>query len=464
MKKLISKYSCDGISLCTFALHEIPGGACCFELIAKFCYGEKIELTSSNAAPLLCAAYYLDMTEDYLEGNLVSQTENFLSSRILSNWKETIWALQSCEPVLHCAEELDIVSACLDSLAYKAAYGESSNPNPQQKMSWNGIACTDQTPPKLAGSGSSFDWWFCDVSLLSLHIFKRFIGVLGAKGHDPVIISNAIIYYAGKYHSGLNPNSSGNWPIDQRMFLEEIVSLLPVQKGVTSTRFLFSVLNTSIMLNANVKCIQSLEKRIGAQLEESTVEDLLVPNLGSAKEKAYDINCIQRIIEQFVKENFHVSEVASNSASDDYLTEVDSDQFAKIAALAKLVDEYLLKISVDTNLTFQQFQSLASAIPTGMRHSDDEFYHAIYSYIQVISDVFTSTINRMHLPLQNLLSAKKMSSYSVQLYRMSKYPPEAQKSSSFCKDAQSTPYSLTALVQVHRGHKLLNFFFPYLKK
>lgn len=402
LKKLFSKYCDDESSICTFSLHEIPGGPHSFELVAKFCYGEKTELTSSNAVPLLCAAYYLGMTDDYLERNLVSLTESFLSERILPNWKETMVALLSCETVLHYAEEVDIVSACLDSLAYKAVYGKSSYPHPQQKKSWNGIDYMDEPPPKLAGSGSSFDWWFDDISLLSLHLFKRFIGLLGAKGHDPVIISNAVIYYAGKYQPGLNPNSTGNWPIDQRMFLEEIVSLLPVQKGVTSTKFLFSVLNTSLMLNSNVKCIESLEKRIGAQLEESTMEDLLVPNLCFAEEKVYDISCIQRIIEQFVIENFNVSEVACNSAGDECLTEADSKQFAKIEALAKLVDEYLLKISTDTKLTFQQFQSLASAIPTGMRPSDDEFYRAINSYIEVMFDIMICTINKTYLHLENL--------------------------------------------------------------
>jgi NPH3 family len=462
LKNLIGKYTSNEISLCTFVLHEIPGGAHTFELIAKFCYGEKIELTSSNAVPLLCAAYYLDMTENYLQGNLISQIENFLTDRILSNWNETIEALHSCESILNYAEDLDIVSACLDSLAYKAAYGKSSNPHPQQKMSWNGIACVDETPPKFAGSASSFGWWFCDISSLSLHLFKRFIGVLGANGHDPTIVSNAVIYYAGKYHPGLNPNSTGNWPIDQRMFLEEIVSLLPVQKGATSTKFLFSVLNTSIMLNANVKCIQSLEKIIGAQLEGSTVEDLLVPNLGSATEKVCDINCFQRIIEQFVKDNFHVSEIASNSASENCLTEVDSHQFAKLEALAKLFDECLLKISADTNIKFQQFYNLASAIPTDMRHSDDEFYHAINSYIEVINNVFTHTINKYHLMLENFIECKNNVILGSTLHN-ELISPETHMMSSFFRDVQSTLTCLKALVQstreggIHRKDEHIRF-------
>ncbi|KAJ4745435.1 BTB/POZ domain-containing protein [Rhynchospora pubera] len=378
LKKLITESSCDEIRLCTCALHDIPNGASSFEFVAKFCYGEKIELTSSNVVPLLCAAYYLDMTEDYMKGNLISQLEIFLSERILSNWGDTIVALHSCEPVLHYAEKLDITSACLESLAYKALYGKSYYLHPQQQMHWNGIGYMDEAPPKLVGSGSSLDWWFHDISSLSLHLFKRFIGALDSMGHDPVVISNAVIYYADKYHTKLNSNSTGNWPIDQRMLLEEIVSLLPVQKGVTSTKFLFSVLNTSIMLNANVKFIQSLEKRIGTQLDESTMEDLFVPNLGYAKE-VYDANCIQRIIEQFVKENFNVSEIACNSANKECLTEADSKL---LAALIKLLDGYLLNVADDRNLNFQQFLSLANAIPMGLRHCDDDLYLAINSYIE----------------------------------------------------------------------------------
>ncbi|KAJ3705245.1 hypothetical protein LUZ61_008950 [Rhynchospora tenuis] len=378
LKKLIIESSCDQISLCNFGLHDIPNGASSFEFVAKFCYGEKIELTSSNVVPLLCAAYYLDMTEDNMTGNLISQLEIFLSERILSNWEDAIVALQSCEPVLHYAEDLDIVYACLESLAYKALYGKSYYPHPQQKGHWNGIGYMDEASAKLAGSGSSSDWWFHDISSLSLHLFKRFIGALDSMGHDPVVISNAVMYYADKYHTKFNTNSTGNWPIDQRMLLEEIVSLLPVQKGVTSTKFLFSVLNTSIMLNANAKFIKSLEKRIGAQLDESTMEDLFVPNLGYAKE-VYDINCIQRIIEQFVKENFNLSEIACNSANKECLTEADSKQ---LEALVKLLDGYLRNVADDRNLNFQQFLSLASAIPMGMRPSDDDLYRAINSYIE----------------------------------------------------------------------------------
>jgi hypothetical protein len=60
---------------CVLQLHDIPGGANTFLLVAKLCYGVKIELTALNVVNLRCAAEYLEMTEDYGEGNLIAQTE-----------------------------------------------------------------------------------------------------------------------------------------------------------------------------------------------------------------------------------------------------------------------------------------------------------------------------------------------------------------------------------------------------
>nr|XP_016434747.1 PREDICTED: BTB/POZ domain-containing protein At5g03250-like [Nicotiana tabacum] len=68
---------------------------------------------------------------------------------------------------------------------------------------------------------------------------------------------------------------------DQRALLEEIVELLPKQKGVTETRFLLRLLRTAMMLQA-------------------TLDDLLIPNSGYSVETLYDIDCFQRILDHFL--------------------------------------------------------------------------------------------------------------------------------------------------------------------
>src|ERR1044072_2353139 len=117
LKKLIAESS-DGSS-CVLQLHDIPGGAITFELIAKFCYGIKMEVTALSVVSLRCSAEYLQMTESYGEGNLVGLAESFLNE-VFSNWPDSIKALETCEEVLPFAEELHIVSRCIDSLAMKA--------------------------------------------------------------------------------------------------------------------------------------------------------------------------------------------------------------------------------------------------------------------------------------------------------------------------------------------------------
>ena len=58
---------------CVIKLNDIPGGAKSFELIARFCYGVKIELSPANVVYLRCASEHLEMTEEVAEDNLIAQ-------------------------------------------------------------------------------------------------------------------------------------------------------------------------------------------------------------------------------------------------------------------------------------------------------------------------------------------------------------------------------------------------------
>ncbi|PQP92498.1 hypothetical protein Pyn_24917 [Prunus yedoensis var. nudiflora] len=105
---------------CQIALSDFPGGSETFEIAAKFCYGVKIDLSTSNVAPLRCAGEYLEMTEEYSEDNLISKTERFLSQSVLKSLKESLKALKSCERVMPLAETLGITQRCIDSIASRA--------------------------------------------------------------------------------------------------------------------------------------------------------------------------------------------------------------------------------------------------------------------------------------------------------------------------------------------------------
>ncbi|KAL0874466.1 hypothetical protein Bca101_024171 [Brassica carinata] len=67
---------------CVTQLHEISGGPDTFLLVAKFCYGAKIEVTPENVVSLRCAAEYFQISENYGDDNLIFLTESFLNDNV----------------------------------------------------------------------------------------------------------------------------------------------------------------------------------------------------------------------------------------------------------------------------------------------------------------------------------------------------------------------------------------------
>jgi hypothetical protein len=72
MRRLVAE--ANDSDLTTIRLPEnLPGGVEAFEQAAKFCYGINFEISAANVAALYCAAEFLQMTEEYAAGNLVSR-------------------------------------------------------------------------------------------------------------------------------------------------------------------------------------------------------------------------------------------------------------------------------------------------------------------------------------------------------------------------------------------------------
>ncbi|CBI32738.3 unnamed protein product, partial [Vitis vinifera] len=361
LEKLIENCSNEDGSHCVLQLHELPGGAKAFELVTKFCYGVKIELTSLNIVSLRCAAEYLQMNENYGEGNLIAQTEGFLNE-VFSNWVDSIKALGTCE-VLPYAEDLHIVSRCIDSLAMKALRE---------------------------------DWWYGDVSFLSLPFYKRMMQAVELRGMKPERVAGSLIFYAKRYlplmnrqssfkdTNHVNPGTTIPTPseADQRALLEDIVDLLPNQKGVTSTKFLLRLLRTAMILHTSSLCRENLERRVGAQLDQAVLEDLLIPNMGYSVETLYDIDCVQRILDHFMSvENTAVATASPCIVEEGKLMD-GPDFLTPVMLVANLVDGYLAEVAPDVNLKLPKFQSLAAAVPDYARPVNDSIYHAIDLYLK----------------------------------------------------------------------------------
>ncbi|GMP71719.1 hypothetical protein CsSME_00030017 [Camellia sinensis var. sinensis] len=396
MERSIAESSEDSEEGCVIKLPDIPGGAKTFELVAKFCYGVKLELTASNVVFLRCAAEHLEMTEDYGEGNLISQTEIFLNQVVLRSWKDSLRALQTCDDILPHAEEHHITKRCIESLASKAntdpnLFGwpvmEHGGPmqSPGGSVLWNGIS----TGARLKNSSS--DWWYEDVSNLSLPLYKRLISAMESRGIKQEIVAGSLTFYAKKYLPGLNrrqgsgESSSRLAPAppsedDQKLLLEEIDRLLPMQKGLVSTKFLFGLLRTAMILRANPSFVSNLERRIGMQLDQATLEDLLIPNFSYSTETLYNVDCVQRILEHFLAVDQVTGGASPCSVDDGRL--MGSPSLTPITMVAKLIDGYLAEVAPDVNLKLPKFHSLAAAVPDYARPLDDGLYRAIDIYLK----------------------------------------------------------------------------------
>lgn len=405
LKKLIADFSSEDGTSCVLQLHDVPGGDKTFDLVTKFCYGVKIEVTPLNVVSLRCAAEYLQMNENYGEGNLISQTEAFLNE-VFSNWSDSIKALQTCEEVKSYAEEIRIVSRCIDSLTIKACSEPNMFNRPQNIATdtttlWNGIVSseTNKSPPSQGD-----DWWYEDLSLLSLPLYKRLILSIEAKGMKPENVSKSLIYYIRRFvplmnrlssfndrnssvsvSQGTTPSRTNNSEPNQKALLEEIVALLPNKKGVTPSKYLLRLLRTGMILHASPSCIENLEKRVGSQLEQAELVDLLIPNTGYSVETLYDVDCVQRIVDHFM--SLYQPITASTSPC---ITEeagpliAGADALTPLTIVANLVDAYLAEVALDVNLKLPKFQSLAAAIPDYARPLDDGLYHAIDVYLKVM--------------------------------------------------------------------------------
>ncbi|CAL5326308.1 BTB/POZ domain-containing protein At5g66560-like [Camellia sinensis] len=366
---------------CHISLPEFPGGSEAFETAAKFCYGVKIGLSSSNVAPLRCAGEVLEMTEEYSEDNLISKTERFLSQSVFKSIKDSIKTLKSCEKLMPMAETLGIVQRCIDSIAARAfstdpsLFGWPVNENP----AGNGGR-------KTTGRATGADSWFDELAHLGLILFKRLIFAMKARDLSPDIIENCLICYAKRYIPGIlrskRKPSSSSIPSEneQRELLETIIENLPVEKSSrssTTTRFLFGLLRTANILKASDACRVALERKIGSQLEQATLDDLLIPSYSYLNETLYDVHCVERILGYFLdgsEERF----AARIEGEEEY----SGVRMADLMSVGKLIDGYLGEIASDANLKPEEFYQLAVALPQHARIFDDGLYRAVDVYLK----------------------------------------------------------------------------------
>ncbi|MFQ6627312.1 hypothetical protein Gotur_005944, partial [Gossypium turneri] len=364
-------------------LVNVPGGAESFELAAKFCYGINFEITSFNVAQLYCVSDYLEMTEEFSKDNLGSRTEEYLEIVVCKNLEMCVEVLQQCESLLPLADELKIISRCIDAIASKACAEQIASSFSRLEYSSSGrLHMNRQT--KCEG-----DWWIEDLSVIRIDLYQRLITAMKCRGVRPESIGASLVNFAQKELTKKCSlwNPSGLTKVDlgstdhERLVVETIIGLLPVEKLAVPISFLFGLLRSAVMLDCSISCRLDLERRIGSQLDITTLDDILIPSFRhSGDGTLFDVDTVQRILV-----NFSQQDDSEGDMDDESVFESDSPRSPSQTALFKvaiLVDNYLAEIAPDANLKLPKFLGIAETLPEHARTIHDGLYRAIDIYLK----------------------------------------------------------------------------------
>ncbi|XP_054786303.1 BTB/POZ domain-containing protein NPY2-like [Prosopis cineraria] len=370
-------------------ISDIPGGASAFEICAKFCYGMIVTLNAYNVVSARCAAEYLGMHETVDKGNLIYKIDVFLSSSILLSWKDSIIVLQTCKSISPLTEDLKVVNRCIESIANKACVDVSRvdwsyTYNRKKLLEENGI---DQNQNGVRARSVPKDWWVEDLCELEVDLFKSVITNIKTKAILAAeVIGEALKAYAYRRLPNFSKGISQCGDMSKHhLIVETIVWLLPTEKGCVSCRFLVKLLKAAITVESGDMTIEELVKRIGQQLEEVSVSDILILAPDGDANAIYDVNIVKKIVKEYLIQdnNTEIESVGGDGELEGTRKPAGILSDASKLMVAKLIDGYLAEIAKDPNLPLSQFVDLAELVSSIPRPAHDGLYRAIDMYLKV---------------------------------------------------------------------------------
>ncbi|XP_019191989.1 PREDICTED: BTB/POZ domain-containing protein At5g17580-like [Ipomoea nil] len=356
----------DNLSL---LLGEIPADPQTFEVVARFCHGLEIELSTENVVHVCCLAYYLGMTEDQRTNNLLKRALVYFQHNVVPSWNKSIRALKTMENVLQQAIEIGLVDGCAESLVAQALDDPRLLGEPVEIDGCGG----EENGLKPSARRKLFDieWKSEDLTVLAIGLYEPIISAMIHRQVPPEYVAASLCQYVknwifsdGKRGDNIN-NSTMYKKSSEREVIEAIQRLLPDEKGLISCRSLFEMLQSAIALGASVECKDGLELRIGKQLDLATVQDLLKLCQLYTKDEKYDAECVKRILKN-------------------YYCNYTSSDISGLIAVAELIDEFLAEVSRDTEMnatTFVSLAELSASVSTETKGSSDGIYRAVDIYL-----------------------------------------------------------------------------------
>jgi hypothetical protein len=190
----------------------------------------------------------------------------------LQGWEDTLTVLHHCESLSPHAEQLHIVSRCIDSLAFLACT-ELLDPvergNRPEGRSVDGRFWNDLSASTRDLSSSCHDWWMPDLIQLPHHLFFRSIVAIRRQGMQEKYVGQVLVKFADRWIFGTEVDTAiphickgDSRPIvpefrakpNQRMLVESVVKLLPMESFVVPTSFLFALLRCTLACSCSDDC------------------------------------------------------------------------------------------------------------------------------------------------------------------------------------------------------------------
>ncbi|WCJ40638.1 Phototropic-responsive NPH3 family protein [Euphorbia peplus] len=257
---------------------------------------------------------------------------------------------------------------------------------------------TYQEPNPFAG-----ECWFDDACILNMDYFIKTLAGVKAKGVRPELVGSIISHYASKWLpelSGDHPAGITNFEesspesvtsswMKKRFFVETLVGVLPPEKDSIPCNFLLRLLRTANMVGAEPTYRIELEKRISWQLEQASLKELMIPSFSHTCRTVLDVELVTRLVRRFLS----------------WEVEGGKSGVSGVIKVAKLVDSYLAEASLDSNMSLEEFDNLASVIPSHARATDDGLYRAIDTYLKA----HPGTSKQERKMLCRLIDSRKLS-------------------------------------------------------
>ncbi|XP_030932251.1 BTB/POZ domain-containing protein At3g22104 isoform X1 [Quercus lobata] len=343
--------------------HDFPGGAESFELMSRFCYNNgKTQISPYNICLLHCAAQFMEMNNS-ISGthNLLEQTDKSLKEINYWTWSELLIALKQCQDLLPDVNSSVILQKCLDSLVGRLALTNEASPCPSTSSpdsSGFRFSCDTKSTESVKTSSSRATWWYEDLFILSPNLVEMLVKSMVERKFNHVIISRFLFYYhKSKFYTATSD--------EKRKILETVIDMLyTLDWSSVSYKSLFGILRVSMSLNINKSSKNKLESMIGSQLDQATLDNLLVPSPYGIN-YLYDVNLVLRFLKAFL--NGRSSQLSA----------------IRLRKVASLMDLYMAEVAPDPCLKPSKFQAIAMALPDSARDSCDELYRAMDMYLEV---------------------------------------------------------------------------------